>query len=622
VIEQPPPPAGEVHDLRKAARRSTLILHLVIVVAGLAVYANAIGAAFVFDDVPQIIERSDELSGDFRRLLRGDRRPATAATLAANHALGGLDPRGYHAVNVLLHLAAACVLFGLLRRIIPPERGGMMIGFAAALLWVVHPLQTEAVTYVIQRAEVMAAMAMLVVLYAVLRAARDRRPAAWWAVAIVACALGMASKPTMVVAPVIAVLFDGLVVSASWREAWRRRGALHAALACTWLVLVATGTFAAVFGSPGDAGPPAVGFGVAQVTPMEYLATQPEVIAHYLSLAAWPQALCIDYGWAVATTARDVVVPAALLAVAAVLAVVGVWRRRPLAFVAAAFFIWLAPTSSFVPIRDLAAEHRMYLPLAAIAVLAVIAFRWCAPRLVGPTRAAVVGAVVLIAATTALGARTVIRNHDYRTPLALWTATVEQVPAHRRARLNLGVALHEAGRVDEALEILAEVVAEHPNDVIAQLNYGSALAEAGRVEEALRYLEVAAPQLRRPDALLQLADTLRRAGRPEAAVEIFERVIERAPSTGAYLALGNALAEAERLPEARASFEEAAARAGAAGDDGLAASAWYNVGNTHFRLGAMDEAASAYRRALALAPTHDGARRWLAEAEARREGRE
>jgi len=622
VIDEPPAPPGEAHDLRNADRRSTLVLHLVIIVAGLAVYANAIGAAFVFDDVPQIVERSDELSGDLRRLFRGDRRPATTATLAANHALGGLDPRGYHAVNVLLHIAAAGVLFGLVRRIVPPERGATMVGFAAALLWVVHPLQTEAVTYVIQRAEVMAALAMLVVLYAVLRAARGRRPAAWWAVAFVACALGMASKPTMIVAPVIALLFDGLVVSSSWGEALRRRGALHAALACTWLVLVATGTFAAVFGTPGDAGPPAVGFGVAQITPMQYLATQPEVIVHYLTLAVWPRALCIDSGWAVATTARDIVVPATLLAAAAVLTVIGVWRRRPIAFAAAAFFIWLAPTSSFVPIRDLAAEHRMYLPLTALAVLAVLAFTWCAPRLVGPTRAAVAGAVVLVAATTALGARTVIRNQDYRTSLALWTATVEQVPHHRRARLNLGVALHEAGRVDEAIELLADVVAEHPNDVLAQLNYGSALAEAGRVEEAVRYLGVAAPQLRRPDALLQLADTLRRAGRPDAAVEIFERVIERAPSAGAYLALGNALTEAERIDDATASFEEAAALARAADDDELLASALYNLGNTHFRFGAMDEAASAYRRALEIAPTHDGARRWLAEAEARREGRE
>jgi len=560
VIDEPPAPPGEAHDLRNADRRSTLVLHLVIIVAGLAVYANAIGAAFVFDDVPQIVERSDELSGDLRRLFRGDRRPATTATLAANHALGGLDPRGYHAVNVLLHIAAAGVLFGLVRRIVPPERGATMVGFAAALLWVVHPLQTEAVTYVIQRAEVMAALAMLVVLYAVLRAARGRRPAAWWAVAFVACALGMASKPTMIVAPVIALLFDGLVVSSSWREALRRRGALHAALACTWLVLVATGTFAAVFGTPGDAGPPAVGFGVAQITPMQYLATQPEVIVHYL------------------THPRS--------------------RGR-------------AP--------DVLAERR---ERQVHPVLAVLAFTWCAPRLVGPTRAAVAGAVVLVAATTALGARTVIRNQDYRTSLALWTATVEQVPHHRRARLNLGVALHEAGRVDEAIELLADVVAEHPNDVLAQLNYGSALAEAGRVEEAVRYLGVAAPQLRRPDALLQLADTLRRAGRPDAAVEIFERVIERAPSAGAYLALGNALTEAERIDDATASFEEAAALARAADDDELLASALYNLGNTHFRFGAMDEAASAYRRALEIAPTHDGARRWLAEAEARREGRE
>ncbi|MCP3903968.1 MAG: tetratricopeptide repeat protein [Planctomycetes bacterium] len=622
MTEAPPAMPGDGRDPRRGDWRSILILHVVIVVAGLAVYANAIPAAFVFDDVPQIVERSGELSGDLRKLFRGDRRPVTTATLVANHALGGLDPRGYHAVNVLLHVAAACVLFGLVRRVVARRRGATTIGFAAALLWVVHPLQTESVTYVIQRSEVLAALAMFVVLYAVLRAGRAERGARWWAVAIVACALGMGAKPTMVVAPVLALVFDGIVVSSSWRAALRRRGALHAALACTWLVLVPTGTLAAIFGAPGDAGTPSAGFGVAQVTPLEYFVTQAGVIVHYVALAAWPRSLCIDPGWPAATTAREVVIPGALLTAAAVVTVVGAWRRRPIAFAGAAFFIWLAPTSSFVPIRDLAAEHRMYLPLAALAVLAVAGFTWLAPRLVGPSRAAVVGAVVLVAATTALGARSIVRNHDYRTPLALWTKTAEQVPHHRRPRVNLGVALHEAGRIDEAIDVLGAVVAERPGDALAELNYGSALAEAGRFGEALRYLEVAAPQLRRPDALLQLADTLRRAGRPEDAVETYRRAIERAPSAGAYLALGNALTEAERFDEAIPAFEEGARLARAARDEALLASALYNVGNTHFRLGRMDAAAAAYRGALDADPGHDGARRWLEESEARREVRE
>jgi len=612
------PDAGDVIG----GGRRAWVLRGVLILAGAAVYANALGAAFVFDDLPQIVDRAAHFSGPVVELFGGERRPVVTATLAFNHALGGLDPRGYHLFNVAVHLAAALVLFDLVRRsaVRLGSCGGLAIGFGAALLWVAHPLTTESVTYVIQRAEAMAALCMLTVLYAILRAADSPRGAAWCGLAIGAAVVGMGSKGTMVAAPPLAYLFDGLVVTGSLRAAWRARWGLHLAIASTWLLLLPTGLAAAVF----DATPPAragVGLGVASVTPLEYLATQPGVILHYLRLALWPSELCIDPRWSVARTVPAIALPAAGLAVGLVLALAAAWRRHPLAYPALAAFVWLAPTSSFVPIRDLAAEHRMYLPLAAVLVIVVAAARAGLRRL-SARPSAWVEAALLAVATAGLGARTVVRNCDYASPLALWSATVATAPENARARMNLGVALREAGRPEEALGQLAKAVALEPADALARLDYGAALFEVDRIEEAVPHLRLAAAGLpSRRAAFLALGDALRALGRPGEAVAVYRRADELDPAVTIALAIGNALSEDQRPHEAAAVFEEAARRAEAAGDRGLLASALYNLGNAHFRVDEMDLAIAAYRGALEAAPDHAEARRWLEEARKRREPR-
>jgi Tfp pilus assembly protein PilF len=600
------------------AERVAWALRAAIVLAVGIVYANALGAAFVFDDLPGIVERAEELSGSMRELVARERRPVVALTLAANHRLGGLDPWGYHAFNVAVHGAAALVLFGLVRRVVTRQAGPVeanAIAFAAALLFAVHPLQTEAVTYVIQRAESTAALCMLVVLAAIERAERSPRPAAWSVLAVVACAAGMASKATMVMAPPLAFAFDALIVSSSARAALRARWGVHAALASTWLLLVPTGVAGALWDAAGrpDA---AVGFGVGSVTWVEYLASQPGVILRYVSLAAWPSVLCIDYRWPVATGA-GVIVPAMVVGLALVVVLVLALRRHPLAFCGLVFFGWLAPTSSFVPIRDLAVEHRMYLPLAALAVPAVVVAWWWGKRV----RAGGLVALILLAGVSmALGARTIVRNRDYATPVALWTATVDVVPTNRRARLNLGVALREAGRTDEAIDQLARVVAEAPGNPRARLNYGAALVEAGRPGDAAEHLLHAAERYpRRVDVALLLGDALRAANRPDDAVEAYRRAAEIEPVAAVFLALGNALDAMGRPDDAAAAFEASIAQATEAGNEPLRAAACFNLGNVRFRTGAFDEAITMYESALEARPDHAGAREWLHRAREQRD---
>ncbi|MHC4809946.1 MAG: tetratricopeptide repeat protein [Planctomycetota bacterium] len=587
-----------------------------LVVAGLVAYSNAIGGAFVFDDLRSIVDRADALNGPLGPLLAGDRRPLVTLTLAANHRLGGLDPRGYHAFNIAVHIATALALFTLVRHAttrVGRPADATALAFAATLLWVVHPLGTASVTYVIQRAEAMAALSMLVMLLAVLAAARAARPVGWAVAAALAAALGILSKPTMIVAPLMAVLFDGLVASGSFREALTRRWAMHAAIAASCLLIVPTGLAAALLQTTPDAETGA-GLAVTTVAPLEYLRSQPGVILHYLGLALRPATLCIDPDWPVAGAGRELIIPVTLVLAGLAATLLAVRRRHPLAFPAAAFFLMLAPTSSVVPIRDLAAEHRMYLPLAAV-ILIVVAALLRGLR-AAPDRVAIpLGIGLLALATTGLAARTIDRNRDYATPVTLWTATVEAAPHNHRARMNLGVALRDAGRNDEAVAVLATALDMQSNDPIAQLNLGAALLDEGRLDEATEMLRIAATRLRdRPRAWILLGDAHRTAGRMDEALSAYRRAVAVQPDPAIRLRLGNALADAGRLDEAAAEFETAA---GTTDDDRLRASAMFNLGNTRYRQQDFPRAAAAYEAALAADPDHDAARHWLAEARRR-----
>lgn len=591
-----------------------------LVVAGIIAYANAIGGAFVFDDIRGIVDRTGHFTQSVGRIVAGERRPLVTLSLAANHAIGGLDTRGYHVFNLAVHLATSLALFALIRRAaerLRPGIDGTPLAFAAAMLWTVHPLGTAAVTYVIQRAEAMAALCMVLVLLSVLFAASSTRPGRWTAAAVLAATLGMLSKPTMVAVVPLAILFDALVAAESPREAIRRRWGLHLMLLASCLLLVPTG----LAGSLLEAAPnPEVGagLGVTKLSPLEYLRSQPGVILHGIGQALWPATLCIDPDWPVARSIPAILWPSLALAAAMTATVVAIRRRHPLAFPAAAFFVLLAPTSTIVPIRDLAAEHRMYLPLAAIMVVVVAAVLHGLPKLAG-RRAPVIGVSLLVLATAALAARTIDRNRDYATPATLWAATVAAAPHNHRARMNLGVALRAEGRDEEAVGHFEAALDMQSNDPVAQLNLGSALLDAGRIDEAAEVLSIAATRLRdRPRAWLLLGDAQRARGRSEDAIAAFRRAVEIRPEPAIRLRLGNALADAGRLEEAAEQFTAAAEEAGA--EPELRASALFNLGNTRYRQQDYDLAIAAYDAALATDPGHDGARQWMAEARRRQDG--
>ena len=205
--------------LTLAARRWWPALLLVVLVAG--AYANSLGGAFVFDDVSNIVHNPTVRQLWPLSPYLSSARGVADFTFALNYAVHGLEVRGYHLVNIAIHALAAVVLFALVRESLGLPRARRAFGeaqtplaLAVAAIWALHPLQTQAVTYTIQRHESLMGMFFLLTLYSVLRAARSRR-GGWSIAAVCFCALGMRTKQVMVVAPLVALLLDRCLIAGS-----------------------------------------------------------------------------------------------------------------------------------------------------------------------------------------------------------------------------------------------------------------------------------------------------------------------------------------------------------------------------------------------------------------------
>ena len=391
----------------------------VIALAVALSYANSLQGPFVIDDQAAIVQNEqirvlsrlgDVLLPESESPVAG--RPLVNLSFALNYAAGGLDVRGYHAVNIALHLACALLAFGLIRRTLELERlrrhfdgSAINLAFAAALLWAVHPLNSEVVDYLTQRSESLMAAFYLSTMYAANRALTEPRKRAWQALAVVSCALGMLCKESMATAPVMVVLYDRVFAFDSWRDAVRNRLLLYVALAATCLIFVAI--------ILGGARSGVAGFS-SGVSPWTYLLNQTMVIAHYLRLSFWPKGLVVFYGWPAPLTFGDVV-PYAILILALIAVTIAALARAPaVGFLGAWFFLTLAPASSVVPVAtEVGAERRMYLPLLALVMLTVAGAHAAWKHRPAIRTLDLVPMLALVGVAGALAAATVARNREY-----------------------------------------------------------------------------------------------------------------------------------------------------------------------------------------------------------------
>jgi tetratricopeptide (TPR) repeat protein len=568
-----------------------------IVLAALAAYRNSLPVPFLFDDTSMIVENPTirHLSDIGRVLVPPNSgsgvtgRPLINFSLAVNYALGGMAVEGYHATNLGVHILAGLVLFGLVRRtLLFPVMArfsgdALPLAFAIALIWTLHPLLTESVTCVAQRTELFLGLFYLLTLYCFVRGAQSASPVAWNALAVASCALGMASKEVMVTAPLMVLLYDRTFVAGTFGEAWARRSRLYVALAGTWILL---GYLVAHAG--GSRGTSA-GFGLG-VTWWAYALKQCEALVRYLGLSVWPHPLILDYGNSVTTDPLQVWPQALLLIVLAVGTLVALWRRPVIGFLGAWFFVILAPSSSVVPlVTQTIAEHRMYLPLAAIVGAAVGGFYLLAgPRVLPAFLALAIG----------LGVLTARRNDDFRSDLSIWSDTVAHCPDNARSRVNLGNALKKAGKTQAAISEYAKALQLKGDYPEAWNDVGAAFIDLGRPAEAVAICKTAL--VLRPDfaeAHNNLATALAKTGQTGPAIEHFEDALRLKPDFAeAHSNLGSALLQTRRLPEAIHEYQEAL-RTGA--DD---ARVHNNLGIALLMSSRVDEAAQQFKIAIRLDP--------------------
>ena len=456
-------------------------------VMALAAYSNSFSGVFVFDDEPAIAQNANirtlwplttAMRAPVGSTLSG--RPIGALSFAIDTALFDGSLAGYHATNLLVHAAAALLLFGIARRTLLTAPLRSRFGHAAtplacaiALLFAVHPLQTASVTYIVQRVESLAGMFYLATLYCAIRALAVEAHARvqWAAASIVCCALGMGTKEVMVSAPLMVMLWDHHFAN----DRAVRRGPLYVALGSTWIIL-------AILVAGGHRSS-AVGFGFAEWPWWRYLMTQAAVLVHYLRLAVVPTPLVLDYDWRAATSIAQVVGSGALLLGVLVATILGIVRRSAWAFAAASFFLTLAPTSSVLPIvTEIAAEHRMYLPLAGIIALAVLGVYTLAGR-------AAIAAAMIVAVVFA--GMTYRRNADYHDYDRIWLDTIAKRPQNARARNNYATSLLMKGRYAEAERHLRVAVEEQPSFAEAHANLGVALSTQGQLDDGANHLRTA-----------------------------------------------------------------------------------------------------------------------------------
>ncbi|MCB9858383.1 MAG: tetratricopeptide repeat protein [Phycisphaerales bacterium] len=593
-----------------AAARSKIAawMPLMLIVGGALAYSTSFKGVFLLDDIIRIRDNPYVQQPWYSGTWLGDklRRPLVSLSLAINNDLGD-TLAGYHAFNLAIHLFAALVLFGIIRRTLRLPRlrerfdqSADMLAFIIALLWTLHPLQTASVTYIIQRCESMMGMFYLLTLYLVIRGATSTRSKRWYAVAVFACICGMLCKAVMVTAPLMILLFDRIFLTESFRDALRRRWGLYIGLAVS-LAFLADGGFMtnmlnAAAKLPTTAAAPPKGLG--GIPPLMYAATQPGVILHYLRLALVPVGLCFDYWWPVATTPGRIIPPALLLG-AIVFATLWAFRRKPaFGYLGLWLFVIIAPTSSVRSLQSVAFEHRMYLSLAGLIAIIVFAAHSLIEKAKanGSNAPARVGVALAMIAACALGIATFERNKLFHSELAMWEDVVAKAPDNPRVRSNLALSLAKKGRFDEAIVHLEHALALWPDYGEAHNNMSMALLRKNRPAEALAQAEEA---LRiwpgNPDAHVNKAGALLDLGDPDGAIQSYERVLELKPGYAAIRSdLGAAYAQKGMLDKAIEQYEIALDKNA---DDAMAIN---NLGGAYYDMGRLDDAIAKFRRAVEI----------------------
>jgi Tfp pilus assembly protein PilF len=494
-------------------------------------------------------------------------RPALMFSYWVNAHFWKDDPYSYHIVNVVLHCVTSGLVFLIVRRLLEwsgsdKSRGVLLAGFAAGV-YLLHPVQTEAVAYLAGRSEALSVMffmgAYTVFLY------RDRPAVSWRNVAAVMVLFGLAllSKEHTIVLPALLLLtdywwnpgFSGRGIRGNWKIYVPLALGAAGGVALFWSIITRAET---------------AGFGMKDFTWYQYFFTQCRALFVYVAMFLLPARLTVDWDFPISRTILDRGALFGLIVLVALAVAAWRWRRRfPLAaFGFFTFLVLMAPTSSVLPIRDPIAERRLYLAMPGLLLIAVDLLGRL--KLSRGTLAAVCGLIVL-AAAVATRARAAV----WSDALALWQDTAEKSPNKARVRFQLGYAYYENGRPDLAVAEFEKTAQLEPPTYNLLVDWGLAYDALNRPEEALAKFRQAAAIERTAHIHSQIGMVLAKQGRYEEALD---------------------------------------ALATAASIDASFAMTYVYRGNIRLIQNRPAEAIAGYERALQIQPAHEEARRNLQKA--------
>jgi tetratricopeptide (TPR) repeat protein len=510
----PPPPAWF----------RPLVVGLILTL-GLLLYGHTLSFPFIFDDHIYLVDNplmkefsSFYYQGDFSRFANLSRqlgldpdlstnlilRPVTYLTFYLNYLLDGMQTRGFRAVNIAIHLLNALLVFHLLTRLLrhSAKRGALtvfsvnFIALAAALLFLVHPLQIESVTYIVQRFTSLGTLFYLLTVLSYLKAnEQEERPTAphWRGLSLACFVVGLFSKEFLFTAPFVLLLLDSLVLGTPFKKIFRRLLPYFFCLPIIPVLILLTsqaqnsGSLAAAINITNGAG----------YAPYHYALSQLSVVLTYLRLLLFPKGLNLDWDYPLSTAFWDGPALLSALTILAILGGVGWWYhhssrevRPALLFLGVLwFFLTLGIDSSIVPLPDLLTEHRSYLPSIGLLWALACGADLLRERLAAHRTLRYVVPTTLVLALLALALATNVRHHAWRSEIAIWKDTTAKSPNKFRPWLNLGVAYCEKDQPKEGAACLRKAASLRPNYAVAYRNLGYAEIALGRYRDALQVLQ-------------------------------------------------------------------------------------------------------------------------------------
>jgi tetratricopeptide (TPR) repeat protein len=570
------------------------------------IYSNTFSASFHFDDVPNITD-NPRIKHIAHYLDFSGSRYFGFLSFALNYHFGGLSLFGFHLVNLLIHITNGVLVYWLIRLLFQSPRlspnpafapAAPVIALCTALLFVVHPVQTQAVTYIVQRFASLATLFYLLTVVCYLRwrlnpPDKNRRHL-WYAAAFLATIMAMKTKEITFTLPFMLLLVEFVAFGPPGRKQWI--GLIPFFLTLPVIPL----------SRPGAMGEGEVGLArqTMDISRMDYLFTEFRVIVTYLRVLVLPVNQNLDYNYPVSHSLFEPAVFLSFLFLAA-LGATAIFllfssrcetdpRLRLIGFGILWFFLTLAIESSIIPIRDVIFEHRLYLPsvgfwLAATTALFGFFPRWRVPVAIG------VGILIVL-----FSIATYQRNRIWQDEFSLWSDVVKKRPNKVRGYLSLGVAYKAIGQIDQAIQEYKTAIALQPDFADAHNNLGVAYKEMGKYDDAIAEYKTALsidPGLAM--AHNNLGETLDKLGRiPEAFVEIQKAAQLNPDDALIHYNLGNIYREAGQFDKAIQEFKTASILNPDHFD------AYNNLGLGYYIQGKLPEALLALKRAVQIKPDY------------------